>query len=173
MPDGRTGACVALGLERRDPTTDHRAVRLVERLDRPHAHVGASLPREREHRIKIAERVERFAREQQRDLFYIDHPPPRIDPLVGRAADVDEKRYGESPPSRPDIDVETVIHRGSRALIDQGADARRQVELIAIALLVETRAPRPQALESLAETPNERPVSRQHRVAPRVVAEVR
>ena len=91
MPDRRTGTCVSLGLERRDPTPDELSIRFIERLDRPHAHVRSPLPREREHRVQIAERVERFAREQQRDLLDVDHATLRIDPLVGRPADVDQQ----------------------------------------------------------------------------------
>src|SRR5689334_13637300 len=137
-----TEARIPLRLEPRNPPTHRVTISLGEALDRGEPHVTRAAPGEGDDRVAIAECVERFAGDEERRPLDVDDAARVIDLRVSRAADVDEQHNGERAPRGTDRRIQAIVHREPDASVDESADARGDVELLAITLAIESCATR-------------------------------
>src|SRR5215468_8935740 len=109
MPNGGAESREAARFERVDAAPHRLATALPELLDGCDLHVRRILAGKRVHGIEIAERIERFAGEEQGDTLEIDDTKPVAYARLGRSTDIDEQRDRQSASRRSCVDVQAVV----------------------------------------------------------------
>ena len=105
------------------------------------------------------ERVERLARQQQRDLLHVDDPQSIADARFRRPAHVHEQRDRQPAARRTRLSIQSVVGRVAGMAIHDSVDPRGDVELVAGELAVEQHPARAQSFEVVADRTHERAVS--------------
>ena len=92
--------------------------------------------------MAVAQDVERLEEDDQRLLLHVHDAEAGGDPGVGRRADVDQHRDGQVATSRPRRGVQPIVGGRAGPAIREGADAREQIDVVAVELAAEQPAAR-------------------------------